>query len=40
VKGVEEVELEPEGTLAVTPTPQPTIADVLAALERIEQKLR
>ena len=40
---VEEVELEPEGTFAVTPKPQaqpqPTIADVLAALERIERKL-
>jgi uncharacterized membrane protein YcaP (DUF421 family) len=39
VKGVDEVELEPEGTLVVKPKPQPTIADILTALERIERKL-
>jgi len=36
---VEDVVLEPEGTLDVTPKAQPTLADVLAALERIERKL-
>jgi uncharacterized membrane protein YcaP (DUF421 family) len=39
LEGVEEVELEPDGSLAVTPRPAPTIADVLAALQRIERKL-
>jgi uncharacterized membrane protein YcaP (DUF421 family) len=36
---VEEVVLEPEGTLAVTEKEHATIGDVLAALRRIEQRL-
>ena len=36
---VDEVVLEPEGTLAVTEKPHPTIEQVLASLERIEQRL-
>lgn len=36
---VDEVVLEPEGTLAVTEKTHPTVEDVLAALERIERKL-
>jgi len=39
VRAVEEVMLEPEGTLAVTPKQHTTLADVLAALERIERRL-
>ena len=37
--GVEEVVLEPEGTLTVRATRQPTLAEVMAALERIERRL-
>jgi uncharacterized membrane protein YcaP (DUF421 family) len=37
--GVEEVVLEPEGSLSATQKPQPTLQDVLAALERIEARL-
>jgi uncharacterized membrane protein YcaP (DUF421 family) len=36
---VDEVVLEPEGSLSVTPKPQPSLQDVLAALERIEARL-
>jgi uncharacterized membrane protein YcaP (DUF421 family) len=36
---VEQVELEPEGVFNATPKAKPGIPDVLAALERIEQKL-
>jgi uncharacterized membrane protein YcaP (DUF421 family) len=36
---VEEVVLEPEGSVTVRQKEQPTLADVLAALERIEQRL-
>lgn len=36
---VERVDLEPEGVFDVKPKPKPTIEDVLAALERIEQRL-
>jgi uncharacterized membrane protein YcaP (DUF421 family) len=39
VTGVESAALEPEGTIAVKPKPVPGIAEVLAALERIEKKL-
>jgi uncharacterized membrane protein YcaP (DUF421 family) len=39
VAAVDEVLLEPEGTLAVKPKERVTIEDVLAALERIERKL-
>jgi len=37
---VERVDLEPEGTVNATPKPKAGIEDVLAALERIEHKLR
>lgn len=37
--GVEEVVLEPEGTLTVRATKQPSLAEVMAALERIERRL-
>ena len=36
---VERVDLEPEGTFDATPKPKPELAEVLAALERIERKL-
>jgi uncharacterized membrane protein YcaP (DUF421 family) len=36
---VERVTLEPEGVLNATPKPQPSLADVLAALRRIDAKL-
>lgn len=36
---VDEVVLEPEGSLNAKQKPQPTLADVLAALERIEARL-
>ena len=36
---VERVDLEPEGTVNASPKPKPGIADVLAALDRIERKL-
>lgn len=39
VQAVDEVVLEPEGTLAVTEKRHATIDDVLAALERIERRL-
>jgi uncharacterized membrane protein YcaP (DUF421 family) len=39
IGGVEEVVLEPEGTLYVTAKTRASIEDVLAALERIERKL-
>jgi uncharacterized membrane protein YcaP (DUF421 family) len=39
LEDVKRVDLEPEGTLNATPKPKPGIEDVLAALERIEQKL-
>ena len=39
VNGVETATLEPEGTLSVKAKPQPSIADVLARLDRIERKL-
>jgi uncharacterized membrane protein YcaP (DUF421 family) len=39
IDDVEQVVLEPEGTLNPTRKPAPGIGDVLAALERIEQKL-
>lgn len=39
VSAVNEIVLEPEGTLTVRARPEPSIADVLAALERIERKL-
>jgi uncharacterized membrane protein YcaP (DUF421 family) len=35
----ERVVLEPEGTLAADAKPKPTLADVLAKLERIERRL-
>jgi uncharacterized membrane protein YcaP (DUF421 family) len=37
--GVEEVVIEPEGSLSATPKPQPSLQDVLDALQRIEAKL-
>jgi uncharacterized membrane protein YcaP (DUF421 family) len=39
LEDAERVDLEPEGTLNATRRPKPGIEDVLAALERIEQKL-
>ena len=39
LEGVDEVVLEPEGTLSVRATPQPSLAEVMAALERIERRL-
>ena len=36
---VERVDLEPEGTFSAQPKPRPTIEDVMAALQRIEQRL-
>jgi uncharacterized membrane protein YcaP (DUF421 family) len=36
---VERVALEPEGTFNATPRPKPTLADVVARLDRIEAKL-
>jgi len=36
---VERVELEPEGTFNATPKAKPTLADVLAAVERLERRL-
>jgi uncharacterized membrane protein YcaP (DUF421 family) len=36
---VERVVLEPEGSLNATQKPQPTLSDVLAALERLEARL-
>ena len=39
VDAVDQVDLEPEGTLDVTGKPHATLEDVLAALERIERKL-
>jgi uncharacterized membrane protein YcaP (DUF421 family) len=39
LEDVEKVDLEPEGTLNATPKPKPKLEDVMAALQRIEQKL-
>lgn len=39
VGSIDEVTLEPEGTLTVTQPPQPTMAELLEALERIERRL-
>lgn len=39
VGAVEEVELMPEGDFFVQPKPQPSLGEVMAALERIERKL-
>jgi len=39
VDAVQAATLEPQGVMTVTPKPQPTIEDVLAALERIERRL-
>lgn len=39
VDAVDQVVLEPEGTLDVTGKPHATLEDVLAALERIERKI-
>lgn len=39
VDDVDEVTLEPEGTLSVSQTTQPTMADLLEALGRIERRL-
>jgi uncharacterized membrane protein YcaP (DUF421 family) len=39
VDAVERVSIEPEGTFTAVPKPQPTTADILEALERIERKL-
>ena len=36
---VERVDLEPEGTFNAQPKPKPDIEDVMAALQRIEQRL-
>ena len=36
---VERVDLEPEGTFNAQPKPKPSIEDVMAALQRIEQRL-
>lgn len=36
---VDEVTLDPEGTLTVTQGPQPTMAELLVVLERIERRL-
>ena len=36
---VERVDLEPEGTFNAQPKPKPDIGDVMAALQRIEQRL-
>jgi uncharacterized membrane protein YcaP (DUF421 family) len=37
--GVEEVVIEPEGSISATAKPQPSLQDVLDALERIERRL-
>jgi uncharacterized membrane protein YcaP (DUF421 family) len=37
--GVEQVVLEPEGSLSATPKPQPSLQDVLDALRRLESRL-
>ena len=39
LEGVDEVVLEPEGSLSATQKPQPTLQDVLDALGRIEARL-
>jgi uncharacterized membrane protein YcaP (DUF421 family) len=36
---VKQVDLQPEGTFNATPKPKPDLADVLAAIQRLEQRL-